>query len=45
MATRAEWEERIDRLERSGLDAAEFARREGVPPAQLERWYRQLRAP
>ena len=43
MATRAEWEERIDRFERSGLDAAEFARREGVQPAQIEGWRRQLR--
>ena len=45
MATRAEWEERIDRLERSGLDAAEFARREGVQLAQLEGWRRELRGP
>lgn len=45
MATRAEWEERIDRLERSGLDAAEFAEREGLLPAQLEGWRRELHAP
>jgi hypothetical protein len=45
MATRAECEERIDRLERSGLDAAEFAQREGLLPAQLERWRQELRAP
>jgi hypothetical protein len=45
MTTRAEWAEWVDRLERSGLDADEFARREGLQPAQLEEWRRDLRAP
>ena len=44
MATRAEWVEQVDRWQRSGLDAAEFARREGLEPAQLEGWRRDLRA-
>ena len=45
MATRAEWVERVHKWERSGLDAAEFARREGLEPAQLDWWRRELRAP
>jgi len=43
MATRAEWIGRVRRCEQSGLDTAEFARREGLEPAQLEGWCRKLR--
>lgn len=35
MATRAEWIERVRRCERSGLELAELARREGIKPKQL----------
>jgi hypothetical protein len=45
MATRAEWIERVTKWEQSGLDAADFARREGLQPAELEWWRRALRAP
>jgi hypothetical protein len=45
MAKQAEWVELVDRWEQSGLDAAEFARGEGLEPEQLERWQRALRAP
>ena len=44
MTKRAEWAERVEKWERSGLDAAEFARREGLEPAQLDVWCRELRA-
>jgi hypothetical protein len=44
MATRAVWTERVERWERSGLEVAEFARREGLQPAQLDWWRRELRA-
>jgi hypothetical protein len=44
MTTRSEWAEWIDRWERSGLDVDEFATREGLQPAQLEEWRRELRA-
>lgn len=44
MAAREEWVERVHRWERSGLDAVEFARREGVEPAQLDWWWRELHA-
>jgi transposase len=44
MTKKAEWAERVEKWERSGLDAAEFARREGVELAQLEGWCRELRA-
>lgn len=43
MATRAEWMERVRRCERSGLDLAEFARREGIKPKQLSWWRWRLR--
>ena len=36
MATRAVWTERLERWERSGLEVAEFARCEGLQPAQLD---------
>ena len=45
MATRAKWIERVERWEQSGLNAAEFAQREGVNPTQFERWCREMRAP
>jgi hypothetical protein len=44
MATRAEWAERVDRWERSGLGAVEFSRREGLRPGELAWWRRELRA-
>jgi hypothetical protein len=37
--TRAQWVKRIRQWQRSGLDAASFAAREGVKPEQL-RWWR-----
>lgn len=45
MAARAEWVERVHRWERSGLDVVEFARREGLEPAQLDWWRRAVHAP
>ncbi len=44
MATRAEWSERVRRYERSGLELAEFARREGLKPKQLSWWRWRLRS-
>ncbi|XXY47506.1 IS66 family insertion sequence element accessory protein TnpB [Sorangium sp. So ce269] len=44
MATRAEWVERVERWERSGLSAEKFARREGYKPKQLYWWRWKLRA-
>ncbi|WP_437618550.1 IS66 family insertion sequence element accessory protein TnpA [Sorangium sp. So ce1151] len=44
MATRAEWAERVERWERSGLSAEKFARREGYSPKQLYWWRWKLRA-
>ena len=44
MATRAEWMEQVRRCERSGLDLAEFARREGIKPKQLYWWRWRLRS-
>ncbi|AUX45911.1 uncharacterized protein SOCE26_074120 [Sorangium cellulosum] len=35
MATRAEWAERVERWEQSGLSAEKFARREGYKPKRL----------
>jgi hypothetical protein len=43
MATRSEWIERLKRCERSGLDPAEFARREGLKPERLSWWRWKLR--
>jgi transposase len=37
--TREQWAKRIERWQRSGLDAANFAAREGVTPERL-RWWR-----
>jgi hypothetical protein len=42
MATRAEWTKWIEQWKRSGLGAAEFARREGLKPKQFYWWCRQL---
>ena len=44
MATRAEWTERVKRWKRSGLSAAEFARREGLKAKQLHWWNWKLGA-
>jgi transposase len=44
MATKAEWAERVERWERSGLSAERFARREGYKPKQLYWWRWKLRA-
>lgn len=44
MTKRAVWTERVEKWERSGLEVAEFARREGLQPAQLDWWRRELRA-
>jgi hypothetical protein len=44
MATRAKWIERVEKWERSGLGAAEFALREGLNPTQFEWWCQELRA-
>ncbi|WP_437686400.1 IS66 family insertion sequence element accessory protein TnpA [Sorangium sp. So ce176] len=44
MATRAEWAERVERWQRSGLSAEKFARREGYKPKQLYWWRWKLRA-
>ena len=37
--TRAQWEQRIRKWQRSGMDAASFAAREGLKPDRL-RWWR-----
>lgn len=44
MATRAEWTGRVKRWKRSGLSAAEFARREGLKAKQLHWWNWKLGA-
>jgi transposase len=44
MATREEWSKRVKRCERSGLDVAEFARREGIDRKQLYWWRWRLRS-
>lgn len=44
MATRAEWIERVQRCERSGLDLAEYGRPEGIKPKQLYWWRWRLRS-
>ncbi|XYI02067.1 IS66 family insertion sequence element accessory protein TnpA [Sorangium sp. So ce1128] len=44
MATRAEWVERVERWERSGLSAEKFAGREGYKPKHLYWWRWRLRA-
>lgn len=40
--TREQWEARVRRWQRSGLDAASFAAREGVKAQQLRWWRWQL---
>lgn len=44
MATRSDWAERVGRWQRSGLDADEFAEREGINPRRLVWWRWKLRA-
>ena len=41
-ATREQWEQRIRRWQRSGMDAASFAAREGLKPERLRWWRWQL---
>lgn len=43
MATREEWSKLVRRFERSGLDPAEFAKREGIKAKQLGWWRWRLR--
>ena len=38
-STREQWEQRVRKWQRSGMDAASFAAREGVKPERL-RWWR-----
>lgn len=38
MATRAEWKDRVERWNASGLEAADFAKREGLKARQLYWW-------
>jgi hypothetical protein len=45
MATRAEWAKRVEEWKRSGLEAAEFARREGLEAERFCWWCRKLGAP
>jgi hypothetical protein len=42
METTAEWPKWIEQWKRSGLDAVEFARREGLEPKQFYAWCRKL---
>ena len=42
-STRAEWEQRVTRWERSGLSRVEFAQQEGVMPRKLSWWRWELR--
>lgn len=42
-ATRAEWEQRIARWERSGLSKEDFGQREGLAPEKLNWWRWELR--
>ena len=44
MATRAEWAERVERWEASGLSAATFAKRERLVVKRLVWWRWKLRA-
>jgi transposase len=44
MATRDEWAERVERWQRSGLSAAEFAARERIDAKRLTWWRWKLRA-
>jgi transposase len=45
MATRAEWTKRLKRWQSSGLDADQFARREGLEVKQLYWWRWKLGSP
>jgi hypothetical protein len=44
MVTRAKWIERVRQWERSGLDAAEFAAREGIEAEALDEWRRKVQS-
>lgn len=45
MATRAEWAKRVDRWQKSGLSAEDFAKRAGIErPKQLVWWRWKLRS-
>jgi transposase len=44
MATRVEWTKRVTQWQGSGLDAAEFARREGLDVKRLYWWRWKLRS-
>lgn len=44
MGTRAKWTERVRQWERSGLDAAEFATREGLAAETLDGGWRKLQS-
>ena len=44
MRRRAEWTKRVERWKRSGLEAADFARREGLKPRQFYWWCWRLGA-
>jgi hypothetical protein len=44
MATRAEWSKRVERWQKSGLNAEEFGAREGIKPKQLGWWRWRLRS-
>jgi transposase len=44
MATRAEWADRVERWERSGLSIEAFAVRERIKPKQLGWWRWKLRS-
>lgn len=44
MVTRAKWTERVRRWERSGLDAAEFATREGIEAKAFDGWRRKVQS-
>src|SRR4051812_17494134 len=41
-STREQWEQRIRRWQRSGMEAASFAAREGLKPERLRWWRGQL---
>jgi transposase len=44
MATRAEWAERVDRWQKSGLSAEDFAARERIKSRRLVWWRWKLRS-
>ena len=42
MATQMEWIKRVEQWKRSGLEAAEFAQREGLQLEELSGWCKEL---